>query len=255
MDKSSLYLQVEDAREKRSDRYLRPKSRKEELGPSTSKQMESSEAEISHHHSKILDADNVPKIREDKTPSGDGTRQHCDFHLGYRVRTVWRKWICFWLRRKHTSETFTNLQFENNQPSAGGGPWQSLSCRHLLFLFRSHHPHIAAGHQLHMCHSAAFSSQPGYESVSMMNGCFLDDEELGAARHKVYRNPCSDARHKLFEELFARGRGRNEETGSSGMFRQIGTQMRLHCLERLQEDTEELLAEEKGGESVYNSYQ
>lgn len=177
-------------------------SQEEELGPSATEQMESVEAEIGpflviHHHSGNLDADercnNVPKIQEDKTPAGDGTRQHTDSHLGYGVRTVWRKWICFWLRRKYTSKTFANPQSKSNQPAAGGGLWQSLSCRHLLLLLRSRHPHIAVADQLHMCRSAVDSPQPGYKSVSVVNGCFLDDGELVASWHKVCGDPCSDA--------------------------------------------------------------
>lgn len=220
--------------------------------------MESAEAEIGpfqviHHHSKNLDADKhcniVPKTQEDKTAAGDDTRKHCDPHLGYRVRTVWRKWICFWLRRKYTSSTFTNLQSESNRPPASGGLWQSLSCRHLLLLFRSRHPHMAAGDQLHMCRSAVDSPQPGYESVSVVNGCFLDDGEMVASQHKG----CSGARPGFLEEL-SHGRGKAEECGFSDVFQQIGTQMRLHCWGQLQDDTEELLAEEGGGESVYECY-
>lgn len=253
----------EDVREKGWGRLLRPKPREEELSPSATEQMESVEAEIGsflvvHHHSGNLDTDkhcnNVPKIQEDKTPAGDGTRQRWDPHLGYRVRTVWKKWICFWLRRKYTSKTFTNLKSESNQPSAGGALWQSLSCRHLLLLFRSRHRHIAARDQLNMCRSAVDSPRPGCESASVANGCFLDDGELVASQHKVYGNSCPDARPSFFEELFSHGGGRDEERGFSDMFQQIGTQMRLHCWEQLQEDTEELLAEEGGGESVYESY-
>lgn len=212
---------------------------------------------VIHHHSRNLDADkhcnNVFKLQEDKTPAGDGTRQHFDRHLGYRLRTVWRKWICFWLRRKYTSKTFTNLQSKSHQPSAGGGLRQWLSCRHLLFC-RSRHAHIAAADQRHMCCSAVDSPQPGSESVSVVNGCFLDDGEIIASQHKVYGNPCSDARPGFFEELFSHGRGRNEESGFSDMFQQIGTQMRLRCWEQLQEDTVDLLAGEDGGESVYECY-
>lgn len=102
-----------------------------------------------------------------------------------------------------------------------------------------------------MCRSAVDSPQPGCESVSVVNGCFLDDGEPVASQHKVYGK--SDARPGFFEELFSHGRGRDEERGFSDMFQQISTQMRLHCWEQLQEDTEELLAEEDGGESVYES--
>lgn len=102
-----------------------------------------------------------------------------------------------------------------------------------------------------MCRSAVDSPQPGYKSVSVVNGCFLDDGELVASRHKVCGDPCSDARLGLFDDLFSHGRGRVEETGFSDLFQQVCTQMRLHCWEQRQEDTEELLAEEEEGESVY----
>lgn len=89
----------------------------------------------------------------------------------------------------------------------------------------------------------------------MVDGCFLDDGELiTASQLKVYRDPCSDARRGFLEELFCNGRGRDEESGFSAMFQQIGTQVRLHCWQQLQEDTEELLAVEDGGESFYESY-
>lgn len=242
---------------------LRQTSEAEAKRERTAEQMESVEAEIGpflviHQHSRNLDADrhcnNVPKVQEDKTPAGDGTRQHRDPHLGYRVTTVWRKWICFWLRRKYTSKTFTNLQSESSQSSAGDGLRRRWSCRHLLLLFRSRHAHMAAGDQPHTRRSAVDCVQPGYKSVFVVNGCFLDDREPVASQHKVYGNPRSDARPGFFEEVFSKGRGRNEESGFSDMFQQIGTQMRLHCWEQLQEDTEELLAEEDGGEGVYESY-
>lgn len=243
-----------DVRVKSEDRYRRPKSREDQFCLTT-EQMESAEAEISHHRSRNLDEDehcnNVPKIQEDNTQAGDGTRQHCDPHQGYRVRTVWRRWICFWLRRRYRRKTFTNLQCENNQPSAGGGQWQRLSCRHLLLLLRSRHPHVAAGDQLHTCHSATVSSGPGCDSVSVGNGRFLEDEEPGASRYGVYGKQCFDGRRKLWEELFSRGRGRNKETD---VLLQIGTQMKRQCWERLHEEAEELLAEENGGESVYKSH-
>lgn len=206
--------------------------KEEELRPRVTEQMKSVEAEIGpslviRHHSGNRDADelcnNVPNIQEDKTPAGDGTRQHSDSHQGYKVRTVWRKWICFWLKRKYTFKAFTNPQSKSNQPSASGSLWQSLSCRHLLLLFRSE--------------------------------CFLDDVELAASQHKVCGDPCSDARVGLFDDFFSHGRGRNEETAFSDMFQQVCTQMRLHCWEQSQDDTEELLAEEEEeGETVYGSY-
>lgn len=218
--------------------------------------MESLEAEVSpflviHHHSGNLDADghrnNVLKIQEDKTPSGDGTELHSDSHLGFRVRTVWRKWICFWLRRKYTSKTFASFQSESNQPAAGGGLWQSLSC--------PCHPRVAAGDQLRICRPAVDSLRPSYKSVSVENECFLEDGELVASRHKVCGSPSSPAKLGLFDDLFSHGRGRLEETAFSDMFQQVCSQMRLHCWEQPQNDTEELLAEEEEDEGVYGSYQ
>lgn len=181
--------------------------------------------------------------------------QHLDSRQGCQVRTVWKRWLSLWLKRKNTSETFMNQSLTNSKESSNkpvSGFWRWLFLRHLLLPGSDQPCHVTCDH-LHLSQSAVESVQPCFMSSPLISRCFLDDEELVMLPHKEkvvgrrflspYELLCSDT---------SRG---DRATCSFNMFKTfhhyITPEMRLHFGEETDHDLEELLAEDEvdGGDS------
>lgn len=193
-------------------------------------------------------------IQEEKHPAGDGTMQHPDSQQSCQARTVWKRRLSLWLKRKNTSKTFMNQSLTNAKESSDkplNGFWRWLSLRHLMLLPGSGHPYLVTCDHLHICQSAVESLQPCFMSSPLMNRCFLDDGELVTSPHKdrIAGRPFLETRQSSRELLSSDISQRDRATCSSNMFsmfqRHITPEMRLHFGEESDPDLEELLAEDE----------
>lgn len=196
-------------------------------------------------------------IQEQNHFTGSDTDQQPGSRLGCHVRTIWRKWLSLWLKRKYTSNAFAHHSLTNPEEpdyKSVSGIWRFLSVRHLLLLSGSGHRHLVASDHLHICHCAVESTQPCFMSSPLMNRCFLDDGELVILPHEVIERHFSEDR--ISPELFASDTSqRDKATGFSNKFssfyRHAAPQMRLRFGAQSDTDLEELLAEDEvdgGGE-------
>ncbi|XP_044058417.1 uncharacterized protein LOC122878942 [Siniperca chuatsi] len=213
-------------------------------------------------------------IQEEKLSAGsDDAKQHPDSRPGCRVRTVWRRWLSPWLKRKYASKMFTNQSLTNSKETTKkplSGFWRWLTLRHLLLQAGSGHPHLVTSDHLHTCQSAVESLQPRFMSSPLMlrNRCFLDDGELVMPSHKdrVVGRPFLETRLSPLElpaTDSSQREGENDErdedraSGSCHMLRAFhchtGPELRLHFGEESDSDLEELLVEDEddgGGEGT-----
>lgn len=195
-------------------------------------------------------------IQEQNHFTGNDTDQKPGSRLGCHVRTIWRKWLSLWLKRK--ASTFTHHSLTNSEEPdyrSVSGIWRWLSVRHLLLLSGSGHRHLVASDHLHICHCAVESTQPCFMSSPLMNRCFLDDGEQVMLPYEVSGRPFSEASISPPEPFASDTSQRDKTTGSSNKFSSFyhhaPPQMSLCFGAQSDTDLEELLAEDEvdgGGE-------
>lgn len=203
------------------------------------------------------------KLTAQEEKLSDEAMQHPDS----RVRTVWRRWLPLWLKRKHTYNTFTNQTLANCRESTNKPPnglWRWLSLRRLLLQAGSGPSHLVASDHLLICRSAVGPLQPRFmcSPVMLGNRCFPHDGELVTSPHKdreVQRPfletrlsppelPACDTSQRAREEE-EDNRDEDKAPGSCYRFRAFhrctAPELRLQLGEESDSDLEELLVEDE----------